>query len=583
MGKKRAGKKKPPQETILNPKSPSRVDDAVLEEALQLEEAITTAEAEVQAAEALIQELERELLMCEQTLGMENALHNALVACERSAASSNSEGGLSGGNAIYLYGDFAGIDPIVKIGGEGNAFYAISAHGTLWIWGGGSLYGGTDILGKESAYPWPMLVQMMEPAQELASTAYDAHTLLLADSGDVYSSGRGYYHDGVYTYGATFNTTESRTLVNVTESIVPYLHSGERVVHVYVGVDHSYLLTSEGRVLFGGETRDYCEAGFTSATPVITPLDITGNIVGATGARVVKLIVGDFWRIALTDTQRAFAWGNNGYGETGVGDPAEVGYEICPPAELTPHLPLAAGEYIVDGDTNEAATIVWTNRGNLYYMGEASYPFMGHAEGDLILAPLFITDGVVEAALADALLVVVKEGRRSVYVMGDNPSGMGNGTDSPAPYLTDITPYLALAAGETIAQVVVSDDEGGYDGNQAAAVAILTSNGRVLTFGNGYYGALGNGNFAYYNDMELAANSAVPIDITANLVTHAPYVTGVLFGGRPALGYEVLSDHVIRVIVPPGAALGPVDVQILGNAPQVIRGGYEYVNRICII
>jgi alpha-tubulin suppressor-like RCC1 family protein len=420
--------------------------------------------------------------------------------------------------------------------------------------------------------PFPNLLDISDSVQEVASTtSWGFSSIALTRSGEVYAWGE-------QALGAQylFGLSVLRMPTNIMEMIRPALYGGERIIHLYEGLDTFYFLTDEGRILFAGNN-NRCAAGTNVLGDVAVPTDITGYLPLVGGEKVIKLIVGEYRAIALTDRHNVYSWGENQYGETGLG--LGAGTDVCIPMSLLPNLHLSADEYVIDGRSYyNRATVLWTNKGNLYLFGNsAEYEVMGY--GEYFPEPTLISTDVVTAAFGTALMLVVREGGHRLWVLGANLPGMGDGTNTAKLYLEDITPFLHLAAGEIVVRVVTNR----VNESEEEAALILTNYGRLLVFGDGYDGQLGDGKWGTYSDDSTMYHSTIPIDITSNLVNETVDVTGVRFGNRPALSYEVINEHLIRAIVPPGEQLGYVDIFIDGNAAQIIPGGYEYVPNICIM
>jgi alpha-tubulin suppressor-like RCC1 family protein len=524
-------------------------------EAAQAGSVIQEEEAELAEAQALIGELEAALIRCEEALAAEEI-------CARKIDGAGNKGVLAGGNVVHIVGDFVGTDPIVAVGGGQSMFYALSATGVVWVWGDnvGSYSLGT---GGDSYLPWPTPLQIPEPVREVVVSPFAQHSLAIGVSGTVYSWGHGSY---------TFLQENWPQPTNIMFLLNNYLLPGEEVIHAYVTLDGTLLLTSTGRVLFQGYMAgimDDCSELYADE-----PVDITHILPLAGGEKVTSLIVGAHQFFALTDAHHVYAWGKNNCGQTGLGQAA--GDPVCLPTSLTGHIPLAADEYIIGGnaDSDESTTLL-TNQGNLYYMGCSYFDMLSN--GNEYPNPTLVSGGTTLASNGALLMLVVTDGGTRLWVMGDNNvGGMGNGSVSALDHLTDITYFLGLHAGETIIAVATTD---GLQLHSQTAI-ILTSEGRVFTFGYGSEGLLGNGTYADNWIDQIV--STVPVDITSNFYGRGAYVSCLEFGDEPALYYEVLNDNVIMAIVPPGAAYGYVDIRICGNAPQVIARGYEYVDEICI-
>jgi alpha-tubulin suppressor-like RCC1 family protein len=297
------------------------------------------------------------------------------------------------------------------------------------------------------------------------------------------------------------------------------------------------------------------------------------------GEKVTRLFIGPYIYFVLTDAHRVFVWGDNYCNVSGLGTTET---DICEPTDLATHFHLPAGEYVVEISNLFETTVVLTNQGNLYYVGCHRYELMDMGTNPVEELTLISTDVVMVSNGYNFILAVRDEGR-SVWILGHNDEnyegnagGMGDGTNDPQPYFHDITAFLQLSEGEVIVQVVaITADE-----DALSSAAILTNRGRVFTFGAGMDGQLGDG--GYGESAQGAYHSNLPIDITANLASTGMYVSSILFGDRSATEFEVIGEHLIRAIVPPGAELGYVDVTIDGLARQVITDGYEYITAICV-
>jgi alpha-tubulin suppressor-like RCC1 family protein len=578
MGKRKMGQRPGKQGQAAQAASGANEANEI-SEAQQLAQELIASEEALAAVEAEISALEAALARCETELGAEAGA--GAGACDRPLQGTNAAGVLGGGNEIFLVGDFDGVDPIITLGASYQMFWAISALGKLWIWGRSWDEGfATMALGREGYYPLPMLLQIPEPVQEVSAHHYGQQLLVLTKNGNVYSAGAGYAGELINGVDGGEPAVFAQ---NVMDFLGPYLHAGETIAHLYAEPEASYLLTSAGRLLFVGSADvENCALGVDTEEIYFTPIDITSNLPLSGQEQVTELISGNHYMFALTDAHHIYVWGRNDKGQTGIGAADAVGYAICPPQDLRPHLPLAPGEYIVGGSaTEETSTILWTNSGTLYFFGMPHFTFMGHdGYGDEITTPFLITDGITTAVMSMTMMLVVKDDGRSLWTMGSNGYGVGTGDPEPeVEYLTNITGHVGLLPGETIVQVALTYEEE----HDESTAGLLTSTGRVLTFLYGYNGTLGNG--TYGEDSHAYGgfvNSPYPIDITTNLVSYGAYVTCVLFDGIPAQSYEVVNEHLIRAVVPAGRNYGSVDIEICGNAAQVLPGAYEYVAEICL-
>jgi alpha-tubulin suppressor-like RCC1 family protein len=320
----------------------------------------------------------------------------------------------------------------------------------------------------------------------------EAHTIGLSKDGKVYAWGWNQY--GQLGIGTTIS---SYIPIDITENL--NLNSGEVVIDVATGINHSSVITSEGRLLIWGynvywalgdgtsinrllpiditaqfnldvgEKVVYSENGYyfsgaiTSDGRVFTwgqgysgqlgsgsnadayfPQEITNNFGLMPEETVVKLMLGSSHAIAITSLERVFSWGYNQYGQ--LGDGTTINKNL--PIEITPNIGLVTGETIIDLETFHNNTGVVTSLGRILMWGENNYVQIG--------------DGT--------------------YIARSNP--------------TDISAKCNLSPEEIINDLSIGIGHTGA----------LTSNNRVLMWGyNGYY-QLGDGTNTQKN---------LPVDITS--------------------------------------------------------------------
>jgi alpha-tubulin suppressor-like RCC1 family protein len=413
------------------------------------------------------------------------------------------------------------------------------------------------------AYPTPQLILTGEPVRIV--TANDGFSYIaIGQSGNIYSWGSNTY--GVLLDGYTMMGSARYSVQDVTDYVNALLAPGETVADIYTGGTGTYVLTSAGRLFFAGDGSNCAAAFDNGGAAIATPMDITANIPLVNGEKITQIIPGLRRAIALTDQGNAYSWGQNNYLQTGI---PPVSAQVCTPGNLNSALGLPADEYIVSGSsTANSSTTVLTNKGNLYFFGLTSFLLDGNAGGSVMEG--LIATGVADANYIDmsasptpqGMLFVLKDDG-TVWVAGNSPYGMGDGTTNAQTSLNDITSYLGLATGETVVKIATSRNGIGI---------FLTSDGRVLTFGKGNMGILGTGNLN---------NQFSPVDITPNLQSQtACPLTGVYIGDKAAQ-YELINDHLLHVIVPPGDSYGYVDLRVVGCESVTVPQGYEYVHSIC--
>lgn len=210
---------------------------------------------------------------------------------------------------------------------------------------------------------------------------------------------------------------------------------------VSFGGNHSAAITTTGRIFTWG-LNSRGQLGSGTETNNSTPIDITKQIKLNSGETIDYISLGFGQSAVITSTGRAFTWGFNGYGQ--LGDGAKMDRNI--PYDITNQFELQTGEILKTIIIEDHAAAL-TSYNRLFTWG---YNFYGQL-------------------------------------------GLGNTIDQSKP--TDITSYFNLEINEKIIQVSL----GGHH------TAVLTSTGRVFTFGANNSGALGNGT---------QINQILPIDIT---------------------------------------------------------------------
>ena len=163
---------------------------------------------------------------------------------------------------------------------------------------------------------------------------------------------------------------------------------------------------------------------------------------------IVQIEAGLYHNIMLTSDGRVFTWGRNNNGQLGDGTIVDK----TTPVEITGNFPLNTDEYIVTIEADGDNGMVLTNEGRAFQWGDNFYEQLGN----------------------------------------------GSSTDSSLP----IPVYATLAPGETIIDLALGGRNAG----------IVTSNNRVLTWGDGYYHAN-----AFGSNFDLST----PTDVTSNF-TLAP-------------------------------------------------------------
>jgi alpha-tubulin suppressor-like RCC1 family protein len=151
----------------------------------------------------------------------------------------------------------------------------------------------------------PAPVDLPGGARVTAVAVGSSHSLALTSDGTVLTW-------DVSSYGAPGNGSPP----GIYHPVAVDLPAGVRVTAIAAGGDQSLALTADGRVLAwgddsGGQLGNGTSANSSSATPV--PADLPAR------TRVTAIAAGGDFSLALTADGRVLAWGDNFYGQLGIG------------------------------------------------------------------------------------------------------------------------------------------------------------------------------------------------------------------------------------------------------------------------
>jgi len=248
------------------------------------------------------------------------------------------------------------------------------------------------------------------------------------------------------------------------------LSAGAQVTAVSAGADHSLALASDGRVLaWGGNSDGQLGDGTTSGGTAPVEVDLPAGIRG----RAVS--AGGLHSLALTSDGRVLAWGDNSSGQ--LGDGTRAG-RSTPVAVLLP-----AGARVTAVSAGIDHSLALTSDGRVLAWGNSGFGQLGDGTTASSSTPVAVdlpADTRVTAVSAGGLhsLALTSDGR--VLAWGDNASGQ-LGDSMTTEHLAPVAVHLP--AGIQVTAV----SAGGFH-----ALA-LTSDGRVLAWGDNASGQLGDG------------------------------------------------------------------------------------------
>jgi uncharacterized repeat protein (TIGR02543 family) len=294
------------------------------------------------------------------------------------------------------------------------------------------------------------------------------------------------------------------------------LTAGEKIIQVTLGIAHSSAITSEGR-LFTWGWNNFGQLGDGTTANRTTPTDITHQFNLNIGEKIIQASLGHGHSAVITSESRIFIWGWNNNGQLGDGTSSNR----LKPTNITHRFYLPAGETIIQVSLNMNHSSAITSEGRIFTWGHNIFGQLGDGTTSNRTKPTDIThqfnlnigETIIQVSLGwYHTSAITSEGR--IFTWGNPASGqLGSNPIGDNRIPNDITSSFGLSAGETIIQVE-------FGGNHSS---VITSEGRVFTWGSNNYGQLGDGT---------TSNRTIPTDITDQFdLMDGETIIQVEFGG----------------------------------------------------
>jgi len=376
---------------------------------------------------------------------------------------------------------------------------AVTSTGRLFIWGYnryGQLGDGTTAIFN------PIIKELTSRFNLAVDEAIVSVSLGEYFSSALTSTGR-LFTWGLYSSGQL--GIEILSFQNTPIEITSQFNLGvdETISSISLGKEHSSALTSTGRLFTWGYNR-YGQLGDGATTNQNTPIEITSQFNLGFDETIISISLGDSHSSALTSMGRLFTWGYNTYGQIGDGTTTDK----ITPIEITSRFSLTVGETIVNVSLGGYHSSAVTSEGRIFTWGSNENGQIGDGTITDKTTPTEITgrfnltvdETIVNVSLGEYhSSALTSEGR--FFTWGSNDSGqIGDGTSTNRNNPTEITSRLSLTADETIINVSL----GGYHSS------LLTSEGRLFTWGFNFHGQLGDGK---------TINKTTPKEITSTIVS----------------------------------------------------------------
>ena len=363
--------------------------------------------------------------------------------------------------------------------------------------------------GTENPNPTPTLVTLpgaSGPVTAIAAGRY--HSLVLTASGQLYAFGDNHYGElGSPANNGTENPNPTPTLVTLPGASGP-------VTQIAAGEHHSLALTASGQLYSFGEN-DFGQLGNASnvGTKNPNPTPTLVSLPAASGP-VTQIGAGAADSLALTASGWLYAFGDNFFGQ--LGSTTNNGTFNPNPTPTLVSLPGASGP-VTQIAAGGGQSFALTSSGRLYAFGFNGFGELGNTTNNNTPSPnptpTLVTlpgaSGTVTkiAAGADHTLVLTASGQ--LYAFGWNFFGELGGATNIGNLAPNPTPALInLPASGGVVQIAAG----------LGHTLVLTSSGRLFTFGDNLYGELGSAT----NSGTTNSNPApAPVDLPAETTLDA--------------------------------------------------------------
>eukprot|EP00742_Colponemidia_sp_Colp-10_P002990 GILJ01003191.1.p1 GENE.GILJ01003191.1~~GILJ01003191.1.p1 ORF type:complete len:574 (+),score=72.27 GILJ01003191.1:35-1756(+) len=308
----------------------------------------------------------------------------------------------------------------------------------------------------------PTLVDFCQGKNIVQVVAGNEHTLVLTDTGEVYSAG--YNDSGQCGQGNTSRVTSLKLVDSLREKKITYLQSTN-------GCEHVFAVTAEGDLFsFGYNARG--QLGHGDVTSVAVPR----SVQALAGKRVVSVGCSYYHSVVACENDELYSFGRNDHGQLGHGDHAD---------RLEPQLVVAMqGKKVTSIGCGQYHTVLCTDSGEVYSMGKNDYGQLGLGMSTMSQdQPRFISElqayNVVKVASGYYHSIALTDDHH-VFCWGRNDYGQLGAGDTH----NYRTPHLTEALeGKGVGQVAA----GCYH------TFALAESGYLYGFGRNNHGQLGDG------------------------------------------------------------------------------------------
>ena len=368
-----------------------------------------------------------------------------------------------------------------QIGSGDGHTCALDVSGKVWCWG----RAGSGQLGYDSNAHTDHPVRVVEadgstdPLEDIVAISVGGyHTCALTSSGEVRCWGKGL--EGQLGNGNTADKNFPVTVVDVDGSTDPL----ENIVQVSAGGDHTCALTGEGGVVCWGQGKDgrLGNDGVISSSHPVRVVDADGSTNPLTG--IVQISSGDRHTCALTLEGQVVCWGEDAWGQLGNND--NSGDRDYPTAVIDADESTEPLKGIVQISSGGLHTCALTSDREVLCWGSGNSGELGHGYNFSTTYPVKVGGN---SPLGDIIQVrsgfshtcaVDSQGMVACWGSGD-VGQLGNGKTASSNHPVRVLGKDEQPLGDVVQLGVGFSNTCG-----------LTSSGRVVCWGLGAFGSLGN-------------------------------------------------------------------------------------------
>jgi alpha-tubulin suppressor-like RCC1 family protein len=326
----------------------------------------------------------------------------------------------------------------------------------------------------------PQKVQLTLNAEEYVTNIYASGNTSFALTSEGRLFGWGYNENSELGLGTTANQF-SALLLNF-----PQLNAGETIDSFFLDQSNKYIITSAGRVLGWGTDAYYIGLG-ENLQPVLVPTVIPfTNLIG--GEFIDTLFISNSVRAALTSTGRVFTWGYSFLGSLGLG---LVDENVFTPTLVT-FTGLNVGEFVTSIAFNSFSTLAITNNNRIFGWGNNGYNIFALADTNLHIAigtPILLDiEGIVDSTIqmiygsSNGTFYILTT-NQELFSIGNNGNGqLGIGSTTDLYGTLSLVEGVDLNPGDGFAMMALD----GY------SAMVLTEEGRIFVWGVNDWGKLLN-------------------------------------------------------------------------------------------